>query len=461
MRRAIAILATLAVFATLAGCGVNVQGGSDSGQGTSTTNQTKGDGEPKLPPRPAGVIRIGGATDVAPTDTLLASYEQGSSGVTIDTVTGEESDAFADFCQGSVDIVASTRPISRQEYESCRRRSVQPVQIQLAADAAILAIRNETNVGVDCLTLGEVKEIFRAGSPIQNWSQVGFLNTAGVTSAAPTVKVTGPNAESSLFEFFSSIVLGSSLPSLAGVRSEYTPHAEPRGVRLQVIGGNNRRLRRASRSEASREVLQGQLQALADARHAVEDAEFQVRKGVRDDRPAEARAADRRRLAEARAKVDQLEARLPELRARSRVDQKADRRLRQARGTLGIFGFTYYEVWEEQLRPMEIDTRPADAEQPNCIFPSTQTVSNATYPLARQTLLTVSLQRLHEPEIQALLAFAVRNAANSAEELGLVALPDERRDQELAWIAGEAVPEVIFYPVSSGSGSAQTRTAGQ
>ena len=454
MRRAtlaLLLTAALAALVALAGCGVSTQEGK-----TSSTTKSIAEKEEKLPPRPPGTIRIAGATDVAPTEELLEQYGARAPEIEIDDEKTEESEAFARFCTGEADIVASIRPISRQEYESCRRRSVKPVQIQLAADAAVLAIRNETNVGVDCLTLGEAKEIFRAGSPIANWSQVSFLDTANAGGLAPPVKVTGPDAESSLFEFFSSIVLENTVPSLASVRGDYVPHAEPRGVRLQVVGGDNKRLRLASRSQAAKEVLHGQVQTLAGARAAVKEAEFQVKKGIRDRRSAAAKEEDRRHLAEAKAKLARVEARLPALRKRYHVYRVAARRLREARGTLGIFGFTYYEVWEEQLRPMEIDTRPADAAQPNCIFPSTQTVSDATYPLARQTLLTVSLQRLHEAEIQELLAFMVRNAASSAEQLGLVALPDERRDQELAWISGQAPPEVIFYPVSSGSDKAKS-----
>ncbi len=459
MRRIVLVLASLFLLALVAGCGVSVQGDSDSADTTTVADQNSADGKQALPPRPAGVIRIGGATEAVPTEALLDAYQETEPGTTLQLSESEESEAFKDFCEGSIDIVASTRPISRQEYEACRRRSVQPVQIQLAADAAVLAIRNETNVGVDCLTLGEVQEMFRAGSPIENWSQVDFLSPTAST-VSPPVKLTGPDADSTLFGFFSSIVLGTTLPSLASVRGDYSPHDEPRGVRLEVIGGNNRRLRLAERAKATGEVLKGQRQAVSDAKRAVQEAKFQVRKGIRDRRPPEERAADKRRLADAEAKLKRLEARLPTLRGRIRIERNAARHLRNARGTLGLFGFTYYEVWEEQLRPMEIDTRPADAPHPNCIFPSTQTVSDATYPLARQTLFTVSTQRLKEAEIQALLAYVVRNAAATANDLGVVPLPDERRDQELAWIAGDAPPEVIFYPVSSGPATTQTAETG-
>ncbi len=444
----IAMLICLGVL--VAGCGVSQQSENQT-EGQTTTSKEEGAGKgttEKLPPRPTGVIHVSGATDAPSTEALLASYGTNEPNTLLELEQGDEGDAFRSFCRGDTDIVASTRPIARGEFEGCRRHDVQPVQIQLASDAAVLAIRNETNVGVDCLTLGEVREIFRAGSPITNWSQVDFLSP-DAESSAPPVTTTGPNANSDLFEFFSAIALGVDLPSLASVRGDYIPHAEPRGVRLQVTGGSGRRLRRAERAEGTGEVLKGQLEALKGAEKAVREAKFQVKKGIRDKRDAKEKAKDRKTLVEAEEKLERIEKRLPPIRKRNKLELREARRLHKALGTVGIFGFTYYEVWEEQLRPFEIDTRPADAKQPNCIFPSTQTVSEATYPLARQILLTTSVQRLKEGEIQALLRYAVEHAEASANELGIVPLSSERRDEELSWINGESPPEVIFYPVSS------------
>jgi phosphate transport system substrate-binding protein len=460
---ALSFLAMLAIL--VAGCGVSLQEDNKTEGGTTTVaneGTSKNANSTKVPPRPTGVIRVGGATDTPPTESLLASYQETAPGTLLRVEESEEGEAFNALCEGTTDIVSSTRPLSRQEFETCRRKDVQPVQIQLASDAAVLAIHNETNVGVDCLTLGEVHEIFRAGSPITNWSQVDFISPQ-TESSAPPVKVTGPNANSDLFEFFSSIALGIDLPSLASVRGDYIPHAEPRGVRLQVTGGTGKRLRLAERAKGTGAILKGQLEtlkgaeeAVKGAEEAVEEAEFQVKKGIRDRRTPEAKAEDRENLQKAEEKLKKVEEklkkvekRLPPIRRQLRLELREGRRLHSSLGTLGLFGFTYYEVWEEQLRPMEIDTRDAEARQPNCIFPSTQTVSEATYPLARQILLTTSVERLKEAEIRAFLHYMVANAEASANELGIVPLASERRDEELSWIAGESPPEVIFYPITS------------
>src|SRR6201999_924598 len=96
-------------------------------------------------------------------------------------------------------------------------------------------------------------------------------------SSAPDLKVTGPNANSDLFEFFSAIALGIDLPSLASVRGDYIPHAEPRAVRLQVTGGAARRRRLAEGAKGTGEVLKGQLETVKGAEEAVKGAEEAVK----------------------------------------------------------------------------------------------------------------------------------------------------------------------------------------
>ena len=57
------------------------------------------------------------------------------------------------------------------------------MQLEIASDAAILAIQNETDVGVDCISVSDVREIFRAASPIASWAQVGYGHSVEPTSA--------------------------------------------------------------------------------------------------------------------------------------------------------------------------------------------------------------------------------------------------------------------------------------
>ena len=103
------------------------------------------------------------------------------------------------------------------------------------------------------------------------------------------------------------------------------------------------------------------------------------------------------------------------------------------RGTLGLFRFSYYEAFEEQLRPMEISATN-DFAKPECIFPSQATVTNATYPLARQLLLTVNYRNMRDSDINEFLVQSLTRSQQIAEKRSLVPLPDETRDTELAWL---------------------------
>lgn len=451
MSRPIALVATVAAVAGAAfvgtGCGISLDGSADEPSvDRARLDARASERRANLPPRPAGVIRVDGKGQGSLTADVVDAYNNEATGVTVDVQGDDEEEAFNLFCQGEVDIVDSARPISPREYEQCRRNGIRPVQIQLASDAAVLAIRNETDVGVDCLTLAEVREIFRAGSPIDSWAQVGYGKSPRANWDAPPMKTAGPDPESNVFGFFGRFVLDDPEPSLTAFRSDYQAYPTDRGVRLAVVG-SEQDIRDARKNDASRAILEGQLKALRDADRAVREAEAEVRKGIRDDRPAAAQARDQERLDKAKQKYKEIDARLPELRLNAINSRKAARRLAKAIGTLGYFRFSYYESFEEQLRPMEIDDG-ARGDQPNCIFPSQQTVTDGSFPLARQLLLTTSLRLLRQGDINSFLSYAVRSSQRLAADRALVPLPDTTRDVQMSWISGESAPDVIYYPPS-------------
>ena len=115
---------------------------------------------------------------------------------------------------------------------------------------------------------------------------------------------------------------------------------------------------------------------------------------------------------------------------------------------MGLFRFSYYEAFEEQLRPMEVSSSN-DFREPECIFPSQATVTNATYPLSRQLLLTVNLKNMNDSDINDFMTTALTNSQEQAEEAALVPLPDEVRDTEQSWLDGTEQPDIIFYDVSA------------
>jgi ABC-type phosphate transport system substrate-binding protein len=440
----------------LAGCGIELDSAPPSAgiEGTDAVVQVSqaGQGQPRAQrvQRSQGVVRIAGQAQGSLTESLVRSYENGGTPVQVSVSTGSESSAFAAFCRGQVDIVDSARPISPSEYRRCLALGIIPVQFQVASDAAVLAIKNETDVGVDCLSFEEVQQVFRAGSPINNWSQVGYdaQATTGVLGSriSPELKVAGPDARSNVFGFLGQYVLGVETPTLASVRSDYQAFPTDAGVRRAVVGTRPDEL--ASRELApSEQVLRDIVSSIADAEKAVRDAEAEVRKGIRDRRSAEDRARDRRILAERKAILAGLRRDLAESKRYVARNRAAVRRYNSTRGTLGLFRFSYYEAYEEQLRPMEISSSN-DFSQPECIFPSQTTVTDATYPLARQLLLTVNYKNMLDGDINDFLTTALADAQQEAQDAALVPIPDDTLLAQQTWLNGSSEPEVVFYDVA-------------
>lgn len=440
-----------ALFALLvAGCGVSpddapVSAGSDGPDARYIP--PKSDGTPveesKPTQREAGTIRIAGKAQGSLTPNLVKTYNAGGGASTVTESGSGENQAFREFCSGQADIVDSARPISAAEYRRCIANGIQPVQFQVASDAVVLAIKNETDVGTDCLAFNEVRDIFRAGSTINSWSQVGFGHDLGGDANEPRMKVAGPDENSNVFGFFGQYVLGDPEPTMLSFRSDYRAYPADAGVRRAVVG-SNRDFRAAALLEKSRQVYQDILDSLAENRRAVRDARAEVEKGISDERPAADQARDRRKLEAAKDNLENLEKSLPAARRYMAQNRAAMRRLAEVRGTLGLFRFSYYEAFEEQLRPMEVSASN-DFAKPECIFPSQATVTNATYPLARQLLLTVNYRNMKDPDINDFLVQSLSRSQDLAEEAALVPLPDETQETELAWLNGSSEPDIIFY----------------
>lgn len=437
-------LAGALVFA--AGCGVDTdQPPGDAGYtGASARYQApskKGTRpEAKPTPREQGVIRIAGKAQGSLTSDMVKSYG-GTTGFRLSG--GNEQSAFREFCQGQIDIVDSARPISPAEYDQCVAHGIQPVQFQVASDAAVLAIKNETDVGADCLSFDEVYNIFRAGSTINSWSQVGYGHDLARGRPEPRLKVAGPDENSNVFGFFGQYVLGDSEPTMLAMRSDYMAFPTDAGVRRAVVGSTADYLA-AQRYEPSRKVYEQVRSSLAENRQAVRDARAEVRKGIRDKRTPEARARDQRLLRRAEDNLRNLLRSLPESKRYVQRNRDAIRRLARLRGTLGLFRFSYYEAFEEQLRPMEISATN-NFNHPECIFPSQQTVTDATYPLSRQLLLTVNYSNMRDPDINDFLRSSLGRSQRLAQQAALVPLPDEARAREVSWLDGSSEPDVVFY----------------
>jgi ABC-type phosphate transport system substrate-binding protein len=255
---AVALIFLIIAVVDLDGCGLDGDAGGEN-EGTLTTpeeqaSEESGNGSRRqpqdLPPRPAGVVDIEGPADGSLTTTFVegdaetAGFSQSiqASGLNVqpNITVADEATGFADLCAGRIDIVDSSRAISTEEVERCERNGLQLVEFQIAYDAVVLATRNEKDVGADCVSLTNLRNIFEAGSPVEAWNQVEpFFFPVRLDT-------TGPTEESTDFDFTFSRILGVPDPTIGDLREDYQPFdseqevgrtvwKNPKGV-LGVVG---------------------------------------------------------------------------------------------------------------------------------------------------------------------------------------------------------------------------------
>jgi len=434
------VLAT-AVAGLAAGCGVSI---NDAAQKNTTPVPTTTQAQPtinpnpkfKLPPRPAGRVDVDGSTQGSLTQSVVNS---GISGVQVNLLNNGASTAFDELCAGKIDAVDSSRPINPIEWQTCAKNGVKPIQFQVAADAVVVATRNESDVGVDCLTLGQIQEMFRAGSPISNWNQENNAFNIPLSTAGPT-----PNNEA--FGFFSRFVLLADPATRTAFRSDYRQYPTDHGVRMAVVG-QPAVLKTASFQPKAQSDLAALRRAIAAKQNFITQAQAQLQSDQGSGAPANTITADQNQINTLKVQLQQLQNSLPAAVRFLSQTNAAAAQVRQASGTAGIFRFTYYELWEEQLRPIEVDasqslTMPATH---NCIFPSEQTVTDATFPLARQLLITTTAAGLKRREVRAFLNAYLTEAQGLATNARLVPLPDSTIAQQKGWVSRPDTAPVIVY----------------
>lgn len=99
------------------------------------------------------------------------------------------------------------------------------------------------------------------------------------------------------------------------------------------------------------------------------------------------------------------------------------------KGSLGYFGFAYFEENQDKMKLVSVDSGKG------CILPSTQTINEGAYaPLSRPLFIYVSKKALGRPEVKAFVEYYLKNGAKLAAEVGYVALPAKSYDDGLAKI---------------------------
>ncbi len=198
------LAATGAVGAlALAGCSSNPQAtdgdGGDGGDGGSegtTTQETL-----------SGEIKIAGSSTVFPLATQMKqSFQEDHPEVSISIQSTGSGGGFQNhFCPGRTDFNNASRPIKESEQQLCADNDVEPVELKVATDALTVIVNPDAD-WIDSITVEELRQIWSADSPPQNWSDVN--------SDWPDEEFNlfGPTDASGTFDYFVEAIIGEDGP---------------------------------------------------------------------------------------------------------------------------------------------------------------------------------------------------------------------------------------------------------
>jgi hypothetical protein len=324
-----------------------------------------------LPKPTAGVVAVEGRAPLGVSPKVQAAFARTSSTAVRFRNTADAA-AFRDLCDGKTDIVESTRDMSASELDRCRENGVDLLTdgsgrvrpLQLAAEGIVIATKNASDVGGDCMRRETVRRIFGSGSPITNWSQVGFDDLP--------LTVTGRPADTKVFNLFGDLVLGASGDAgLSDLRADYRARDSDRNELDEVTGSvRRRRLVVAAAKERDRRLKasRGARRRAAAAAAAKADRAFlavirrenaaRKRKGtvLTPEQAQDLEERNRKRDAALKSAAAERASQL----AVARIDREVGARLRaqlvaaNTTGAVGFFRYTYYELYEDALRPLEI-----------------------------------------------------------------------------------------------------------
>ncbi len=264
----------------------------------------------------SGTIQVDGSSTVFPvTQAVAEEFRKEQPGVQVNVAVSGTGGGFKRFTVGETDISNASRPIKDSEAEAAAANGIEFIEMRIGTDGLSVMVHPDNDF-VDCLTVGELNEIWKPGSSINNWQDVraGFPDQR--------LRLYGPDTDSGTFDYFTEEINGEAQVS----RADYTASADD-NVLVQGIGGD--------------------------------------------------------------------------------------------RGSLGYFGYAYYQENQDSLKIVAID------DGDGCVTPEPSTIEDGSYkPLSRPLFIYVNVESIERPEVKALVTFYMDHGYDLTLEEGYV--PVER-----------------------------------
>ena len=185
---------------------------STSSDGRAVTNKT---------------LRIDGSSTVYPISALMMEkYKETNPEARIAVALSGTGGGMKKFVAGEIDICDASRAIKPAEVEMCRDANVEYVELAVAYDGLAVVVSRE-NDWCDCLTVDQLKHLWRPENPAQKWSDLD--------PSWPDEKVHlyGPGVDSGTFDYFTEEIVGEARAS----RSDYGP-SEDDNVLVTGVSSN-------------------------------------------------------------------------------------------------------------------------------------------------------------------------------------------------------------------------------
>lgn len=103
-------------------------------------------------------------------------------------------------------------------------------------------------------------------------------------------------------------------------------------------------------------------------------------------------------------------------------------------GSIGYFGFAYFEENSQGLKALEVDSGDS-----GCVAPSAETVISNEYPLSRPLFFYVANDAMNSEVVSEFVSFWIQNAAEYAAAVGYVEAPSDvatQNEQTLEGLSG-------------------------
>ncbi len=338
-------------------------------------------GPAALPAQEPGVVGVDGGPGTLAA-AARASYAAAAPDATVTAALSGESRAFGRLCAGEIDVADTGRPMTPAEYEQCRRRGLDVVQLAVAAEATVVVVDRRADVGTDCLTTAQLRAGL-AGSAVERWRDLDdrFADLPFALAGPPPVDVAGDLR--------------------ADTRRDYRV-LDDASTRLFVVGSGADVVRARSLPAA---------------------------------RAGSAALRDRIDRARTPAAVVRLRARLVPVEARARAARAARDRLAGRAGHVGLLRYGSWSAAPGRLRALGVAVTAGA-----CVVPTDAAVVDGRYPLTRRDLLTVTGRALERPEVRAYLVHYLRDSRRLAVQAGAVPLSEAEVEREVGRVTAGGAP---------------------